>query len=189
MIMPMRSGLFFLIAILALSGALSGAAFADQTDPRLDPLFEQLRGGDGLGADATVERIEEIWRDSQSDTVDLLYARAEAAADARNFDLAEALLDHAIGLSPSFAQGYALRGAIRLSQSDQVGSIADFTRTIELEPRQFEAAIALGEIMLAGGDKRGAYAMFQKALEWNPHEDHARDRAKKLRDDLSGQEI
>jgi tetratricopeptide (TPR) repeat protein len=168
---------------------ITGSAAADQTDVRLDALFEELRTGDGVGAEATVERIQEIWRDSQSDTVDLLYGRAEAAISAENADLAAALLDHAIGLSPNFAQAYALRGAVRLRLEDQAGSIADFTRAFELEPRQFEAAISLAEFALASGDKRGAYGLFQKALEWNPHEPHARDRAKRLRDELNGQEI
>jgi tetratricopeptide (TPR) repeat protein len=178
------------LLLFALSAALvANAARADQTDGRLDALFEALRTGDGAGAEATVERIGAIWADSQSDTVDLLYARAEVAAAAEKFDLAGALLDHALGLSPSFAQGYALRGAVRLSSDDPPGALADFTRAVELEPRQFEASIAIAEIMLAGGDKRGAYAMLQKALEWNPHEEHARARAKKLREELSGQEI
>lgn len=167
----------------------AGPAAADQTDPRLDALFEELRTGNGASAEATVERIEEIWRDSQSDTVDLLYVRAEAAATARQPDLAKVLLDHAIGLSPSFAQAYALRGAVRLQLDDQPGSIADFTRSVDLEPRQYEARIALAEIALAGGDKSGAYELLQKALEWNPHEPHARERARMLREDLNGQEI
>lgn len=180
----MRGVIFAFLACFA-----SVPAFADQTDPRLDSLFEELRTGDARDADATVERIREIWADAQSDTVDLLYQRASAAAEATHFDLASALLDHAIGLAPSFAQAYALRGAVRLRADDQPGSIADLTRAIELEPRQFEATIALAEIILAGGDKRGAYDMLQKALEWNPHERHARERARKLRDDLTGQEI
>ncbi len=181
----MRAGLFSLIFALC----APAAAFADQTDQRLDALFEELRTGDGGDADALVERIQDIWADSQSDTVDVLFERAISAADARQFDLAGALLDHAIGLAPSFAQGYALRGAVRLQADNQTGSITDFSRAIELEPRQFEARIALAEIMLAGGDKRGAYAMLQKALEWNPHEEHARERARKLRDQIDGQEI
>lgn len=186
MLMPMRS-LFAVIAAWLVAAPV--AASADQTDPRLDSLFEELRTGDGDGAEATAQRIDEIWRDSQSDTVDLLVARAAAAIEAGELDLAGALLDHAVGLSPSFAYAYALRGAVRLKAEDQAGSIADFSRAIELEPRQYEARIALAEIMLAGGDERGAYDMLQKALEWNPHEEYARARAKALRDKLDGQEI
>lgn len=165
------------------------AALADQTDPRLDVLFEDLRAGNAGNADEIVDRIEAIWADAQSDSVDILYSRAVSAIDAGKVDLAGALLDHAIGLSPNFAQAYALRGAVRLRAEDGNGAITDFSRAIDLEPRHFEARVALAEIMLAGGDKRGAYAMLQKALEWNPLDEHARSRARKLRDDLDGQEI
>ncbi len=182
---PMRAAVFALLAGLA----LAGPAFADQTDPRLDVLFEELRTGDGRDAEGAVGRIQAIWAASQSDTVDLLFERATVALDAGQFDLAGALLDHAIGLSPSFAQAYALRGAVRLNNENTAGAIEDFTRAVDLETRHFEARIALAEIMLAGGDKRGAYDMLQRALEWNPHEPHARDRARKLREELNGQEI
>lgn len=181
----MQVGLLTLLMALC----LPAAAWADQTDSRLDRLFEELRTGEAESAAVTIEQIEAIWSDASSDTVDLLFQRALTALDAGETDLASSLLDHAIGLSPSFAEAYALRGALRLSRMDQTGSIADLTKAIELEPRHFEARIALAEIMLANGDKRSAYEMLQKALEWNPYEEHARERAKKLRDDLNGQEI
>ncbi|MFN0023149.1 MAG: tetratricopeptide repeat protein [Parvularculaceae bacterium] len=179
----------FRIALLGATLALSPPALADQTDARLDTLFEQLRTGDGAGAESVAEEITAIWTVSQSATVDLLVSRAMAAFDAQQHDLAEALLDHAIGLSPHYAQGFALRGAARAAGDDPAGAIADFSRAIDLEPRQYEARIALAEIMLAGGDARGAYDMLQKALEWNPHEPHARERARALRQKLDGQEI
>ena len=181
----MRAFLFCACALLV----SAAPARADQTDPRLDALFEELRGGDALSAEATVGRILEIWADSQSDTVDLLYARAIECLDAGRPELAEALLDHVVGLAPSFAQGYALRGAVRMSLEEQAGAIADFSRVLELEPRQFEVRIALAEILLGNGEKRDAYEMFQKALEWNPHDEHARRRARSLRRELEGQEI
>jgi tetratricopeptide (TPR) repeat protein len=180
--------LFFLAFFGALS-ALPCAARADQTDSRLDALFEQLRTGDGADAEAVAAQIDAIWTDSASDTVDILVGRALEGLEARRFDLAEAVLDYAIGLSPNFAQGYALRGVARSAAENHIGAIADFSRAIELEPRHFEARIALAEIMLAGGDVRGAYDLLQKALEWNPHEAHARDRARTLRQKLDGQEI
>jgi tetratricopeptide (TPR) repeat protein len=179
--------LYFCVLILALAPLLPAAA--DQTDPRLDTLFEELRVGDALRAEENVARIIDIWSDSQSDTVDLLYARAELSADNGAFDLAEALLDHVVGLAPNFAQGYALRGSLRLVQDNRVGAIEDFSKALELEPRHFEVRTALAEILLAGGDKREAYEMFQKVLEWNPHDENARFRARALRRDLDGQEI
>jgi tetratricopeptide (TPR) repeat protein len=177
------------VLVLLTGLALAGPAMADQTDPRLDVLFEELRTGDGSDAEGAVGRIQSIWADSQSDTVDLLVERATSAIEGDRFDLAAALLDHAIGLAPSFAQAYALRGSVRLSSDNAAGAIEDFTRAVDLETRHFDARIALAEIMLASGDKRGAYDMLQRALEWNPHEPHARNRARKLREELNGQEI
>jgi tetratricopeptide (TPR) repeat protein len=184
MIAAMR---LFLIGLFA--STAFGPAYADQTDPRLDRLFENLRTGEGEDAETIVAEIQAIWSDSQSDTVDLLGARAADAAAAGERDLATSLLDHAIGLSPSFMQAYALRGSLRLAEGDQPGALADFHRAIALEPRQFDVSIALGELAAAAGDKRAAYQHFQNALEWNPHESHARARAASLRPAIDGSEI
>ncbi len=177
-----------LLGLCAFMASLATVS-ADQSDPRLDDLFAELRSGDALSAEETTDRILEIWADSQSDTVDILYMRALERADAGEPELAVALLDHVVGLSPHFAQGYALRGVVRLSLEDQAGAIADFSKALELEPRQFEVRIALAEILLANSQKRDAYDMLQKALEWNPHDAHALLRAKALREDFAGQEI
>ena len=174
-----------MIAVLA----LAAPALADQTDPRLDTLFEELRVGDAIRAEENVRRIIEIWSDSQSDTSDILYSRAAISADEGAYDLALALLDHVIGLTPNFAQAYALRGSVRLAQEDRAGAIEDFSKVLELEPRHFEVRMMLAEILLAGDEKRDAYEMYQKVLEWNPHDEHARQRARALRRDLDGQEI
>ena len=168
---------------------LIAPAAADQTDPRLDLLFEELRVGEAINADENISRIIEIWSDSQSDTVDILYARAEKSAENAAFELSEALLDHVVGLAPNFAQGYALRGAVKMAQDNRAGAIEDFSRVLELEPRHFEVRTALAEILLASGEERDAYDMYQKVLEWNPHDQHVLERARKLRLELDGQEI
>lgn len=179
---------FFFIILIAICGVWQTAS-ADQTDPRLDGLFAELRTGSALDADATIARIESIWSDSASDTVDVLFERAETSATREDFELALILLDHAIGLSPHFAEAYALRGVIRLRQDDQRSAIEDFSRVLELEPRHFHIRKALAGILLANDAKRDAYEMFQKALEWNPHDEVARRRARALRRDFDGQEI
>ena len=168
---------------------LTAPAAADQTDPRLDGLFEELRVGEAISAEENIARIIEIWSDAESDTVDILYARAKTSANNGAFDLSDALLDHVVGLAPNFAQGYALRGAVRMAREDRAGAFEDFFKVLELEPRQFEVRTMLAEILLAAGEKRDAYEMFQKVLEWNPHDDHVRERARNLRRDLDGQEI
>ncbi len=168
---------------------LAAPAAADQTDPRLDLLFEELRTGDAVRAEENVARIINIWSDAASDTVDLLYQRAELSADEGADDLAMTLADHVVGLAPHFAQGYALRGRVRLDIGDTAGAIEDFSRVLELEPRHFQIRTTLAGILYASGEKRAAYEMYQKVLEWNPHDEDVRRRARALRRDLDGQEI
>lgn len=178
----------FCAGFLGLAGGLTPAA-ADQTDPTLDALFEELRGGDGVSAEDNVARIREIWTQAQSDTVNLLYARAELSAENGAFDLSLTLADHVVGLAPNFAQGYALRGSVRLANEDRPGAIEDFFKALELEPRHFVVRATLAELLLSGNDDRAAYEMFQKVLEWNPHDENARQRSRMLRRELDGQEI
>lgn len=185
----MRVPICAISCLAVLLSVLSQDAAADQTDPRLDLLFEELRSGDAVRAEENVQRIIDIWSDASSDTVDLLYARAEVSVDNGAFDLASALLGHVIGLAPNFAQGYALRGAVRLSQDDRKGAIEDFSKAIELEPRHFEVRMMLAGVLYAADEKRDAYEMYQKVLEWNPHDERAIQRARALRRELDGQEI
>lgn len=173
----------------AVSLLAAQAAYSDQFDPRLDELFAELRTGDEDDAAQATERIFAIWSDAQSDTVDVLYARAELSANLGEFDVAGALLDHAIGLSPSFAQAYMLRGVVRLSAADREGAFEDFARAVELEPRHFEARVALAELAAGNGEKREAFDMLQTALELDPHHERARERARALRRELEGQGI
>lgn len=178
----------FLFSI-ALVIASAFPALADQTDPRLDALFEELRTGDAIDAELTVARIIEIWSTPQSPTVGVLYDRAKVSADAREYEMAGAILDYAIGLSPNFAQSFALRGIVKLAQEDAEGALDDFSRALDLEPRQFEVHMAIAEVLLSRNEKEQAYAQLQRALEWNPHSEHARDRARALLRQISSQEI
>lgn len=164
-------------------------AGADQTDPRLDLLFEELRTGDAKRSADNIDRIIAIWSDAASDTVDLLYARALLSADSGADDLALLLLDHVTGLAPNFAQGYALRGRVKLSLNDNAGAMEDFSKALTLEPRQFEVRAILAGMLLASDEKQAAYDMYQKVLEWNPHDENVRRRARALRRELDGQEI
>lgn len=180
----MRSG----VICLALALVLSAPARADQTDAALDGLFDALRAGDSIAAEETAARIRNIWAHSQSDTANLLYDRAFASAAAGRHDIALALCDHVVGLAPSFAQGYALRGTVKNALGDADGAALDFEKALALEPRQFEVRSSLAELLLAAGRKREAYDMTQEALRWNPHDAEALDRARLLRDILSRQD-
>lgn len=183
----MRASLLFVSAIV-LAIASSTSARADQTDPRLDDLFDQLRRSDSIAADEIVGKIQDVWAQSQSETATLLYARAFASASSGDYPLALQLADHVVGLAPSYAQGYALRAIVRARLGDVDGAVADFDKTLTLEPRQFEARTALAEILAARGRTREAYDALQDALKWNPHERAALEKSRALRELLARQD-
>ncbi|MBY0422615.1 MAG: tetratricopeptide repeat protein [Parvularculaceae bacterium] len=168
--------------------ASATTARADQTDPLLDDLFATLRASDGVAAGETVGRILDVWSKSQSDTVNLLDERAFASATDGDYPLALALSDHVVGLAPHFAQGYALRGVVKARLGDAEGAEKDFRKTLLLEPRQFEASVALADLLLASGRTRDAFQLLQDALKWNPHDRTALDRARAVRDLLARQD-
>ena len=178
-----------LAVLCAALGTTLSSASADQTHAELPELFEKLRRASPEDAEMLAARITAIWSDSASDTVDLLYARAAMSVDAGDWILAGALLDHALGLAPSFAQGYALRAVVRLRDENPEGASEDLYRALELEPRHFEARIALAEMLIASQRKEEAYDELQRALTWNPHAERALNLARRLRRELDGQEI
>ena len=179
--------LFALLFLLV--GLISGPAFADQTDARLPALFEELRRSTALDAPAIELEISGIWAEPQSGTVAVLTRRALESLEAEDWALAEALMDHAIGVAPSFAEAYALRGFARLRNSDSSGAALDFERAVELEPRHFRARAALSALLLASGELERAFEMAQAALSWNPHDETALQLSRKLHRRIEGQEI
>ncbi len=178
-----------ILAVLTALVAVQSPAVADQTDPRLEGLFEELRQGDANDAEAIADRIRMIWADSQSDTADVLIKRALISIDREDWTVATALLDHVIGLSPSFAEAYMMRGYIRGRTNNAAGAAEDYRAAIDREPRHFQARLSLAELYLARGDHETAHAMIQDALVWHPHNETALEMARELRSKLEGQEI
>ncbi len=166
-----------------------GSARADQTDPALDPLFQELRDGSAIDYADTVREIITIWSRSVSPTSDLLYERALVAIDINDLDLAEALLAHVTGLTPHFAQGWALSGRVQRLKGNGLRARKDFAKALALEPRQFLVRLELAQMAMQAGDRESAYNMLQQALEWNPYLDEARAEAARLRRLLSGDAI
>jgi len=185
----MKRFVAFAAALCVCGPVLTGTSLADQTDPALETLFSDLRTGTPLDADGLAAGIVDIWTDAASDTVDVLYARAEEAAANDATALALELLDHVVGLAPQFAQGYALRARLRRSEGAPEKAIEDYEQALRLEPRHFLVRYELGTMLEDSRAYRDAFDMYQSALQWNPHFEPARRRADQLRRKIEGQEI
>ena len=161
---------------------LSPSAPADQTDPRLPPLFEVLRSATTPDRIGYAERfIWMIWHESGREEVDrLMEAGIEEMGSGR---LRESIVTfgRVIDLAPDFAEGWNKRATAYYLAGELDASIEDVERTLALEPRHFGALSGLGLIHLSKGDEPGALRAFEATLEVHPRAPAARFHVHRLR--------
>ncbi len=158
----------FIILWLSICGSAL-PAFADQHDPRLEQLFNQLASiRNAPEAQTIVAQIESIWRQSGSDTVDLLMARGVSATEAQDLDTAMKMFDVVAEMRPRYAEIWFRRAQLLLAMDSQQEAASDLAKAIGLEPRHFQAHALLGRLADSSGNKAQALAAFRKAVAINP---------------------
>ena len=145
-------------------------ARADQTDPRLDALFEKLRIAEVFSiAHATEQQIWTIWHEAPDipEVAEIMERGLQFMREAR---LGEALIafDAAVKKAPRFAEAWNKRATIQYLRGEYAQSIADVRKTLALEPRHFGALSGLGLIYLKLDRKAEALAAFEAALKVHP---------------------
>jgi len=162
--------------LAAVFSALIGlAAHADQTDPRLDGLFEELQDVDSRRAATRIEaEIWRIWTETDNEPVRSLMASAARAMERENYSAALGRLDTVVQIAPDYAEGWNRRATVRYLVGDYKGSLEDIERVLELEPRHFGALAGRGLCLVELDRLEGALEAFNAALEVNPHAQGAR---------------
>ena len=179
----MRAVFLFLLLFVAISPAR-----ADQLDPALEELFDQLRRGEGEVESLQFD-IQAAWLRAPEAGIGILVNRTIEALEAEDAATAGVLIDHVTGLAPHYAEGWMLKGHLALLGDDRVAAELAFGKVVALEPRQFLALEKLGDLALLSGDEERAHKRYREALDWNPHLEQVRERADRLRAALGGQEI
>ena len=158
----------FLIAG-AILAAIAMPAKADQKDPRLPALFDQLKAA---GTVETAQPIEQqiwtIWSQSESDDVNLLMGLGVNAMARADYRTALDLFNKMVQVAPNFSEGWNKRATVYYLMGEYEQSRADVAKTLELEPRHFGALSGLGLIYLAEGQNDKALDAFRRALKVNP---------------------
>jgi tetratricopeptide (TPR) repeat protein len=163
---------------------------ADQTDQRLDDLFNTLQTSQDSAELSEVEAaIWEIWYDSGDQDIDALMLEAGGLVAAGRLGAAEELYARIIELAPKFSEGWNRRATVRFYQQDYDGSLADIEQTLMLEPRHFGAIWGLGMILGMQQDYQRAIYAFEKLLEIKPNARDARPRIKLLKEALAKQAV
>jgi tetratricopeptide (TPR) repeat protein len=162
--------------------AIAHAARADQTDPRLDPLFERLAAArDAAEARLVEQAIWMIWHEiDEAVSAQLLELGAVAMANGEVAAARDAF-DRLIERSPGFAEGWNKRATLLWLTGDHAGSVRDIQRTLALEPRHFGALSGLGLILMAEDAVPAAIRAFEAGLRLHPFLPGARQHLEQLR--------
>ncbi len=177
-----------LLAVLVAFVGLS--AVADQTDTRLDALFEQLRSASGPAEAQPIElQIWNIWIESDDAAVTQLMRAGVAAMGRGDNRSALKYFDQVVTIAPVFAEGWNKRATVDYLLGNQEASLADIEKTLALEPRHFGALSGRGLVYAALEEWELALESFEAALEVNPQMIGARRNAEAIRRDLKQRDI
>ncbi|WP_295809255.1 tetratricopeptide repeat protein [uncultured Nitratireductor sp.] len=167
---------------------------AEQSEPaeqeRLDALFQDLKKETNEQAARRIAlRIGNAWSDSGSDTANLLIGWANDAIKAEKFSVALDFLDQITMLFPDYAEGWNRRATVHFMRNDYARSMADISRTLELEPRHFGALAGMARILQATGRNEQALATYERVLDVYPMLRSAQSAVAEISDELDGQGI
>ena len=154
---------------------------------RLDDLFVKLaEREDEEGAKLVAEEIMAIWVDSGSASVNLLLRRATDAGAKRNPKLARKMYNHAVDLSPEFAEAWARSARLALTQKDYNRALNESLKTLALEPRHFYTLWTLGNVFEALDRQDEALEAYREANKLYPELKAVKDRLGTLQSDIDG---
>jgi len=191
----MKAMRFAILPAAILFPALSFAAPVKPVVPptraqQLDTLFAKLAKAESTDdAKPIEEKIDTLFNQSGSDTVDLLMTRAQAAIQANDTDTARKLYDSVTDLAPDFAEGWHNRAAVQAMKGDDRGAMISLQKTLTLNPREFAAYGELAGMLEDYGDKKGALDAYRRAQALDPHFEDIDRHVRELSRDVEGQGI
>ena len=153
-------------------------------------LYDQLKQAKSEeAADLVAKAIERVWRQSGSDTADLLLERAGIAMQAKNLELALQILSSLVEVAPDYAEGWNQLATVYFLQEDYEKAMRGLRHVLALEPQHYKAIEGLSLILREMGDKRGALRATRRALTIYPRLKSAQQAQDELIRDVEGQGI
>lgn len=144
-------------------------AIADQSDPALDGLFEELQRTEQRANAKRVEaEIWKIWQESNSKSINLLLARGMNAMGDGDYVTALSMFNHVVDLAPNFAEGWHRRARTYFLLSNVDRALADIEQALALEPRHFGALLGLTAVMFEKKEYDKAIAAYKQASDIHP---------------------
>ena len=162
--------------------------WSPQLHHRLDALLRCLADLETAPvAGRTEDEIWALWMRHPDPRAASELERATRAIVAEDYATAECILHRLVARHPDYAEAWHKRATLYYVQSRDEESLRDLHRTLLLEPRHYGAILAFAEICLARGAGDAALFALDVALRLNPHLEQAKDVARRLLVEPSGQ--
>ncbi len=189
--MGLRRGVPILAILAMLAGLLlAQAATADQKDPRLDKLFQQLKTAASTEESHPIElQIWQIWTEANDANIDALMEIGIASMNDSDYGKAYRTFSRVVDLAPGFAEGWNKRATVLYLMGRYDDSIKDIDKTLALEPRHFGALSGLGLCNAQLQKEKEALDAFEKALAINPNMPGIRLNAEEMKKALANKSI
>jgi tetratricopeptide (TPR) repeat protein len=182
----------FLAAILLLFvvNVSSSAVWADQNDPQLEELFQQLRNApDEVAARQIERRIWALWVAHEDSNVNGLMEIGIGQMAYRNYPSALETFEEMVGLVPEFAEAWNKRATVHWLLGNYQDSLSDIDKTLALEPHHFGALSGRGQVYVDLEEWDLALKAFEDALEVYPQMVGPRLNSEAIRMMLEGRPI
>ncbi len=130
-----------------------------------------------------------IWMRTDDPVADPLFQTGMQLISEEKPDAAIAKLNQVIELKPDFAEAWNRRGNAYEALGDEDRALADYERTIRLNPYQFGTLESCGEIWMKRSNYRKAAEYFRRALDLNPNLSEAAEALHALEEKLENDRI
>jgi tetratricopeptide (TPR) repeat protein len=157
-----------LVEILRLIGSYR-ARRAVHGSPFLDELFRRLARCARADAEATEERIWDVWMHHPHRAAARVLDLATRDLAARRYDIAETRLTLLLRSVPDFAEAWHKRAVLYYLLGRDEECLHDLRRTLELEPRHFGAMLHFVEILRAARATDEVRFALRTARAIHPH--------------------
>lgn len=173
----MRSWYWLIFTVTVTVGTVS----ADQTDPRLNELFDALQRTTNLNSIRDTENeIWDIWLQHDNQDVMRLMALGTQRMNYQRFNDALLIFSQIIENYPEFAEAWNKRATLYFIVGDLDASLADIEKTLALEPRHFGALSGMGLVYVQRNELSKARQAFEKLISIHPHSPNAMENLRQV---------
>lgn len=160
---------------LIIFGCFGFGLHADQTDPKLDDLFDELLQTDDESSLRQLEsQIWEIWLQHPNPDVERLMQLGTQRMNAQAVADAMLVFTQLTQNYPDYAEAWNKRATLHYLIGEPEASEADIKKTLELEPRHFGALSGLGMVYLQRNELTKAKKAFEDLVAVHPNSPNAK---------------